>query len=51
MDYNGGRWHVNTLKAGVDPGKYMDACSVEELDLADFESTSKYFSCPITPKQ
>ena len=49
MDFNGGRWHVNTLKAGVDPNKYINACSVEDLDLNDFESTDVYFECPLLP--
>ncbi|MDT8325023.1 MAG: hypothetical protein RRA94_12995 [Bacteroidota bacterium] len=49
MDYNGGRWHVNVLKSGVDPFKYDDASSVDDLDLADFESTSIYFECPLLP--
>jgi hypothetical protein len=48
-DYNGGRWHVNMLKADVDPIKYSNACSVDDLDLNDFESTSTYFSCPLLP--
>lgn len=50
-DYNGGRWHVNTLKAGVDPNKYSNACTVEDLDLNDFESTDNYFGCPMIPKR
>ncbi|MCB2205066.1 hypothetical protein KQI65_09980 [bacterium] len=49
QDFNGGRWHVNVLKSGVDPFKYDDACSVEDLDLSDFESTSTYFECPLIP--
>lgn len=49
QDYNGGRWHVNTLKAGVDATKYWDTCSVEDLDLSDFESTDVYFECPMLP--
>jgi hypothetical protein len=48
-DYNGGRWHVNVLKAGVDPDKYANASSVADLDLADFESTTVYFECPLLP--
>ena len=48
-DYNGGRWHVNTLKAGVDPDKYNNVCSVDDIDLDDFESTSTYFECPLRP--
>ena len=31
QDYNGGRWHLNVLKAGVPAGKYADACRVEDL--------------------
>jgi hypothetical protein len=49
--YNGGRWHLNVLKDGVNPDKYNDACSVEDLDLNDFESTDTYFSCPLTPRR
>jgi hypothetical protein len=48
-DYNGGRWHLNELKAGVDPVKYMMANKEDDLDPADFESTDKYFECPLRP--
>lgn len=48
-DFNGGRWHVNTLKDGVPADKYADACSVDDLDLNDFESSSTYFECPMLP--
>lgn len=50
QDYNGGRWHKNVLKAGVDPNKYADASGVEDLDLADFESEETYFDCPLLPR-
>lgn len=50
-DYNGGRWHKNVLKGSVDPGKYANACSVDDLDLSDFESTNDYFSCPMRPRR
>lgn len=50
-DYNGGRWHLNLLKAGVDPSKYANACSVDDLDLNDFESTDQYFECPLMPRK
>ncbi len=50
QDYNGGRWHLNVLKQGVDPNKYLNACSAEDLDLSDFESTSNYFECPLLPR-
>jgi len=50
-DYNGGRWHMNALKAGVDPDKYANACKVENLDLSDFDSTSNYFECPLLPRR
>jgi len=50
-DYNGGRWHVNRLKSSVDPDKYRAACRVEDLDLADFESTDSYFECPLLPRR
>ncbi len=49
QDYNGGRWHVNVLKANIDPDKYDDASHVDDLDLSDFESTSVYFECPLLP--
>jgi hypothetical protein len=51
QDYNGGRWHMNVLKASVESGKYQNACSVEDLDLADFEPTDQYFECPLLPKR
>jgi hypothetical protein len=51
QDYNGGRWHLNLLKAGVSPDKYENACSVEDLDLSDFESTNDYFECPLQPRR
>jgi hypothetical protein len=51
QDYNGGRWHMNVLKAGVDPDKYSDACTVEDLELDDFESTDMYFECPLLPRR
>ncbi len=50
QDYNGGRWHKNVLKEAVDPDKYADACSVEDLDLEDFVSTDDYFECPLLPR-
>tara|TARA_R110001583_G_C5612149_1_gene405421 strand:+ start:544 stop:1026 length:483 start_codon:yes stop_codon:yes gene_type:complete len=48
-DYNGGRWHLNVLKSDVAPGKYANACSEEDLDLDDFDSTAMYFGCPLRP--
>ena len=51
QDYNGGRWHLNVLKEGVDPDKYANACSDEELDLNDFISTTNYFECPLLPRR
>jgi hypothetical protein len=51
QDYNGGRWHLNVLKASVSPDKYENACSVEDLDLNDFESTNNYFECPLLPRR
>ena len=51
QDYNGGRWHRNILKDNVDPDKYSDACSVEDLDLNDFKSTGDYFGCPLLPRK
>lgn len=50
-DYNGGRWHLNVIKPGVDPAKYRYACSVENLDLTDFMSTENYFECPLLPRK
>jgi hypothetical protein len=52
-DYNGGRWHKNVLRVGVDPNKYVNAnaCSVEDLDLNDFQSTGDYFECPLLPRR
>ncbi len=51
QDYNGGRWHLNVLKAGVDPAKYANASSAEDLDPADFDSTDTYFECPLLPRR
>jgi len=51
QDYNGGRWHLNVLNVDVDPDKYADACSVENLDLDDFDSTEDYFECPLLPRR
>lgn len=51
QDYNGGRWHLNLLKQGVDPDKYANVCSVEDLDLNDFESIDAYFECPMLPRR
>jgi hypothetical protein len=51
QDYNGGRWHKNVLNDNVDPDKYADATSVEDLDLNDFDSTEEYFECPLLPRR
>ncbi len=51
QDYNGGRWHLNVLKETVPPDKYANACSVEDLDLNDFNSTDSYFECPLLPRR
>jgi hypothetical protein len=51
QDYNGGRWHLNVLKDGVDPDKYADVDSVKDLDPNDFESTDMYFECPLLPRR
>ena len=48
-DYNGGRWHVNVLKAGRTCPSTAD--SDADLNLADFESTSTYFECPLLPRR
>ena len=49
QDYNGGRWHVNVLKAGVDPDKYADADHVDDLNMDDFDAMPDYFECPLNP--
>jgi hypothetical protein len=49
-DFNGGRWHVNVLKAGVSLNKYLNASSAEDLDLDDFMGTDIYFECPLRPR-
>ena len=51
QDYNGGRWHMNELKSSVDADKYQNACTVEDLDLNDFNSTENYFECPLLPRR
>ena len=51
QDYNGGRWHVNVLKEGIDPAKYNEACSVDDLDLGDFEGTGVMFNCPLLTRR
>ena len=48
QDYNGGRWHLNVLKAGV-VTDYSNATSVADLDLNDFEDGETYFECPLLP--
>ena len=50
-DWNGGRWHVNVIKEGVDPNKYPDASAVGDLDLNDFMGTDIYFECPLLPRR
>jgi hypothetical protein len=50
-DYDGGRWHLNVLKGGVDPNKYSGACSADDLDPNDFMSTDQYFECPLLPRR
>ncbi len=51
QDYNGGRWHLNSLKPGVPANKYANATSGNDLDLDDFESTPDYFECPMLPSR
>jgi hypothetical protein len=46
QDYNGGRWHLN-VSTNCDP----TADSVEDLNLAAFQSTSTYFECPLLPRR
>jgi len=50
-DYNGGRWQLNLLKPGVSADKYAWACTVEDLDLNDFEAQEVYFECPLLPRK
>lgn len=50
-DYNGGRWHLNVLKEGVDPAKYITACQEEDLDPLDFDPMNVYFECPLRPRK
>lgn len=51
-DYNGGRWHLNVAKdTAACKAKYSSATSVEDLDTADFDSTSNYFECPLLPRR
>lgn len=50
-DYNGGRWHLNVIRPGVDPAKYAQACALEHLDPGDFQSTDQYFVCPLLPRE
>jgi hypothetical protein len=47
QDYNGGRWDIWHVKAGVPMDKYVDATSVEDLDPNDFESTGNRLECPL----
>lgn len=51
QDYNGGRWHLNVLKEGVDPLIYADACKEMDLNIMDFDSTDMYFECPLRPRR
>ncbi len=48
-DYNGGRWHLNVLKAGRTCPSTAD--SDADLNLADFMPTSMYFECPLLPRR
>ncbi len=51
QDFNGGRWHLNVIKSTVTPGKYSSACTVEDLDLSDFDAMPNYFECPLLPRR
>jgi hypothetical protein len=51
QDFNGGRWSVYQLKEGVPMDKYSGACTVEDLDMDDFEAAEVYFECPLLPKR
>ena len=48
-DYNAGRWHLNVLKPGRTCPSTAD--SDQDLNLADFMSTSTYFECPLLPRR
>ena len=48
QDYNGGRWAVYALKAGVTTD-YSNASSVDDLNMHDFELAGVYFECPLLP--
>ena len=49
-DYNGGRWDVYKLKAGVNTD-YSMATADTDLNLDDFESAETYFACPLLPRK
>lgn len=51
QDYNGGRWHLNVLKEGVDSSLYSEACEEMDLNPMDFDSTDMYFECPLRPRR
>ena len=46
-----GGCYMNTRKEGVDPLKYPNVCSEEDLDLDDFMSRDNYFGCPLKNKK
>jgi len=48
-DFNGGRWHLNVLIPGRTCPSTAD--SDQDLNLADFMSTSMYFECPLLPRR
>jgi len=50
QDFNGGRWEVWHLKAGVTTD-YSSADSAEDLDVSDFEPAGVYFECPLLPRR
>ena len=49
QDYNGGRWDMYVLKAGVTTD-YSMATSDQDLNPEDFESAGNYFACPLLPR-
>ncbi len=52
QDYNGGRWHLNVLRADVVPAdKYINATGVDDLTLSDFDPMPVYFECPLLPRR
>ena len=52
QDYNGGRWHENMIINTDNCALYSNVDSVEDLNLAHFDSTGDhYFECPLLPRR